>query len=295
MEERQAVPLNPYGAPSARVEDIERSPENQQFVPGGRRVPALNGAQWIVEGLRIYVRHPAAWTLMVLCTALITLFINLVPIIGIFAGIPIQMLLLGGLILALHRVASGERLQFSWLFAGFSTRPGALVLLSLVSFGIMAGAGLLTAIFLPAGRDYVLRGGSSIGPVLLVLLVGLLFAVLYVALMIYAVPLVVVSREPVGRALGTSFSASFRNTLPLTVYSLIVLGVFLVVIMVLGFAGGSAAVALMGRAFTGGGSFSQLVAAFGVMLLIGVVFYAVVVPPILASYYASFRDIFYSG
>ena len=116
---------NPYAAPKATVADAA-DPQQGNFVPGGRAVPAGNGWSWIAAGWELFKRQPGAWIGIVVVLFVIFLAAAFIPVIGSIAVMVLFPVFVGGLMLGCRALREGGRLEIGHLFAGFRGHIGTL-------------------------------------------------------------------------------------------------------------------------------------------------------------------------
>lgn len=263
-------PANPYRPPSAQVADIREEASDLQFAVPAAGVDAGRGASWIGEGWVLFKAAPLLWIVALLILFGIQVALGLIPVLGSIASILIGPVFMVGVLAFAHGIARGEEADLGQLFVGFKDRLGALVVVALLYFVL-----LLAVILVAVVAIVVLLGGSSLFNAadpeqvmmgmmagagglafLLVVLVAFAAMMLVAAAYWYAPGLVFFAGLGAGDAMKESFKACLRNWLPFLVYSILA---FLVLIL------GTVA------------------------LVIGLL---VALPVLMASYYASFRDLF---
>lgn len=256
---------DPYAAPKARVEDVQQV-RDTKFLPGGQAVAFGNGWQWIAQGWALFMRQPGTWILMCIAAGVLFIALSLVPFAGYLATSLLWPVIWAGFSIACRDLERGEELRFGHLFAGFRGHAGALIsigaffLVAMLAIFVIAAliagigvTGMFNAVVLGRQDAAFLNGGLALLLWLLIIL-GLSMPV-YMAGW-FAPALVVLHGLGVGDALKTSFRASLKNILPFLLYG-VVLFAFAIV----------ASIPLM---------LGWL--AFG--------------PVLIASVYASYRDIF---
>ena len=248
-----------------------------------RKLPAICGWQWIVEGLRLFRSNPALLTFLVFGYWLTLAFLNLVPILGVvLAPLCVPALSVGVMngCLALERQAQNG---FGLLFSGFRKNRNALLVLGAVylagSLGVFAGSalvdgGALLGIMMAGQQppEDILQSDQLMLAlqVTLILMVPLLMAFWFAPL------LAAWDDMPAAKALFFSFIACARNWRPFLVYGLGV--AFISAILpgiVLGIVGAVSAP-------------MQKMVAVAMSLPLLFVF----VPTLFASFYVSYRDVF---
>lgn len=262
---------NPYRPPSAPVADFRGTGPELGFAVPGATVDAGRGVSWIGEGWTLFKAAPAMWIVAMLLFVGVQFVANLLPIVGSLAAMLVGPLLLAGLLAFGHGIARGEPADLNALFIGFREKTGTLITVAVLYFLLFLG---LLVVF--AGGAVFLLGGAALfasgspdqlmnsllagGGLLSVLL---LFLVLFGVLMLlaaaywFAPGLVLYTDLEAWPAMKESFRACLSNWLPFLVYSLVGLLVLL------------------------GGMVAFVIGVFLLSL-----------PVLMASYYASFHDIF---
>lgn len=248
-----------------------------------RRLPAIRGWNWIVEGFRLFRANPALLTFLVFGYWLTLVFLNLIPLLGVvLAPLCVPALSVGVMngCRALEREATNG---FGLLFSGFQKNRNVLLVLGAIylagSLAVFAGSavvdgGALLGIMM-AGQpppDDLLESDQLMLAlqVTLILMVPLLMA-------FWFAPLLAAWEDmPAVKALFFSFIACARNWRPFVVYGLGV--AFISAILpgiVLGIVGAASAPLLR-----------MVAVAMSLPLLF------VFVPTLFASFYVSYRDVF---
>lgn len=263
--------LTPLGEPV--VEPPPRRPlaagsgtdDDDSFIPNGRGRPMGHGWRWIVEGWHIFTASPVLWIVTALLFIIISVVTAAVPVVGQLAGIVLTPVLTAGLMIGASEVAAGRPLSIGHLFAGFQQRVGSLVGLGLLStlFTVV----VVLIIFFAFGSAVMqLMMKASVDPAALTRSLGLLFTIAVVAALLllplgmayyFAPALIAIGGQGPLAAMRMSILACLRNSLPLLVYSLAL--IVLAILATLPFALG----------------------------------WIVLLPVLIASAYASYRDIFH--
>ncbi|MFO7581037.1 BPSS1780 family membrane protein [Guyparkeria sp.] len=226
-----------------------------------RKRPASSGARWIAGGWQLLKTRPGLVIGSVLLMYVLVFLVSMVPLIGMGAGYLIAPVLGGGVIMIFVRIAEilerseeeplarEQPIGFDLLFSQFRGeapwRPlvglgGVTILVNLLILLLLAG--YLTAALPEGGMNAlndpdlsdgerletllpVLTSASALGVWLGVVVVY----VLYLSAMLFAVPLVVLREYPLTAALAASFRAVWLNWLPMLVFGLIWLGLFMTI------------------------------------------------------------------
>lgn len=262
---------NPYRPPSAVVADVRDPAAAQVFATPGATVDAGRGAGWIGEGWALFKAAPALWIVAMLILFGLQFALGLIPLLGNLAAVLLGPLFMAGVLAFGHGVARDGQADLGALFIGFREKTGALVMVGVLYFLVFLGLVVvfLGAAFLMVGgasvfaatapeelMSSILSGGGLIGMLLLVLAffaLGVLLAAAYW----FAPGLVLYTDLGTWPAMKESFTACLRNWLPFLVYGILA---FLVLL--------------------------------GGMVIFFVGMFLLSLPVLMASYYASFRDIF---
>ncbi len=248
-----------------------------------RRLPAIRGWNWIVEGFRLFRTNPALLTFLVFGYWLTLVFLNLVPILGVvLAPLCVPALSVGVMngCRALERQAQNG---FGLLFSGFRKNRNVLLVLGAAyligSLAVFAGSamvdgGALLGIMMAGQQppDDLLQNDQLMLAlqVTLILMVPLLMA-------FWFAPLLAAWEDmPAMKALFFSFIACARNWRPFVVYGL---GVAFISAILPGIVLG-----------TVGALSAPLVRMVAVAMSLPLLF--VFVPTLFASFYVSYRDVF---
>lgn len=233
-----------------------------------RTVAAGRGWEWMVEGFRIFRKQPLTWITLVMVLVVIWLVSLIMPLIGPLVIHLVSPVFFAGLMLACRTTDEDGEPEFSQLFAAFKTHASPLITVggiylvgNIVAVGIVfgvAGGAALPALLGKAGTDIeTLR--TALRGLLLGMAVGMAVFIPILMAVWFAPPLIVFHNMPPVEAMKLSLAASWRNTMPLLVYG--------VATLVLG-----------------------LIASIPLML--GLI---VLLPVLVCSIYASYKDIFPVG
>lgn len=220
--------INPYQAPNSNVAPATSVPELVDFVPGGRRCDAGDGWQWLMDGFALFRKAPLIWIAMLIIWMLIAGALTLIPMATNLA----TPLATAGFMLGCRALDRGEELEIGHLFAGFQCNIMQLLLTALFTL-----AGVIVAM-IPLGILAVVVFGAAMAmglnnhaPELLVFVGIFVGAILFIGLLTpvimalyFAVPLVIFHNLTAIDAMKDSFRACWRNIWPLTVYSVVIIG-----------------------------------------------------------------------
>jgi hypothetical protein len=253
-----------------------------------RRLPAIRGWNWIVEGFRLFRANPALLTFLVFGYWLTLVFLNLVPLLGVvLAPLCVPALSIGimnGCRVVERESRSGASLfGFGLMFSGFRENRNVLLVLGAIylagSLAVFAGSavvdgGALLGVMMagkPPPEDLV-QGGQ----LMLALQFALLLMVPLLMAFWFAPMLAAWDGLSATKSLFFSFVACARNWRPFLVYGLGVLFISaLLPGIVLGFVGALSA---------------PLLEMAAVAMTLPLLF--VFLPTLFASFYVSYRDVF---
>jgi hypothetical protein len=229
---------NPFEAPHARVDDPGPRGGGALLDPP-RTVGAGRGFGWLGEGWELFREAPGIWIGIIVVWMLITMLINMIPVVNFFASL-ISTVLVGGLMIGCHSLAQGRGLTFGHLFEGFQRNFGALVLVGLFLLlgAVVAFGSALLSVLGTSGAALLLNQDTSAAPEpMLILLSVLMMLALLLPLMMafwFAPALVVLHDQPALRAMGLSFRGCLRNLLPFLAYGIGWLGLGILATIPLG-------------------------------------------------------------
>ena len=248
-----------------------------------RRLPAIRGWNWIVEGFRLFRTNPALLTFLVFGYWLTLVFLNLVPLIGVVLAPLCVPALSVGVMNGCRTLERGQGDGFSLLFSGFRGNRKALLVL---------GALYLAGSLLVFAASALVDGGALLGimmagqpppddllssdQLMLALQVTLVLMVPMLMAFWFAPMLSAWENLPAAKALFFSFMACLRNWRPFVAYGL---GVALISAILPGI--------LLGIV---GALSPALMRMVAVAMSLPLLF--VFVPSLFASFYVSYRDVF---
>lgn len=229
--------FNPYEQPQADV--VSHMPPTSLSVHAPVRVPFARGASWIAEAWTIFTRNGWLWIGGVLVLWVLQMAASMVPLLGSIVGVVLSPLIYAGAYMVAKKSDCGEEVRFEDFFAGFQTRAGMLAALGGVSLGMLV---VIMAIGFAVG--WALLGGDALSvfqemeqgnmapadagaqgiKVLLLVLIILALTIPYMALIWFAVPLLLFGEDmKLGQALGWSLVGSLKNILPMMLYGLLLM------------------------------------------------------------------------
>ena len=230
-----------------------------------RTVDAGNGWQWIVDGFGLFRKFPALWIALAVALAVIWLVSFAIPLLGPLLVNLLFPVLLAGLMLGCRAVDEGKELQFGYLFAGFQNNAAALVTIggvylvgSIVILGVvfLTGGGSMMATMMQKNPGDLQMAVGVVRSMTLALMVAAALSVPLMMLVWFAPLLVVFENMKPVDAMKASLSACLANWLAFLIYGLIMMVLWVIASIPLG---------------------------LGLIIL---------VPVLICSVYASFKDIF---
>lgn len=222
-----------------------------------RSVPISRGFAWFRQGWRGFANAPGLLIGVLFLWLIVALGLQFIPFIGALASIVISPALFGGYLLMCRSAIANEEPGLEQFFSGLTraeSRMQSIVLGSLLLLGY-AGVFVITGLFFvfmalavlgtipwqilnelqTAGspEDVVVTMGMLLVFMLTALVMSLLYTLLAVAFT-YASPLVVEIRTSSISALQLSVGACLRNILPLSVFGLVFIILFILALIPLG-------------------------------------------------------------
>jgi hypothetical protein len=199
-----------------------------------RKVPAAHGWMWIRHGYWLFKKSPLLWMVLTSIGVVGIFGISIIPVVGDPLSSLLFPPLLAGFMFGCHALASGEELELAHLFSGFQRFAQPLValgginlVLQLLILGVMMLTGGAAVV------DTMMSGKTGTeDPAVLVaafagagfaLILGLtLFTVLLMAMQFAPMLIIFRNMAPLP-AMRASLRAFMRNMLPLTVYGVLLL------------------------------------------------------------------------
>lgn len=216
---------------------LAREASSGGFTPAGRAVDGGRGLEWLKEGWQLFMRNPGIWIAIAIIMLVISVALNIIPLIGGLIAALIYPVFTAGLLLGCKSLSENGELRIDHLFAGFKEKTGNLMVIGALflvgSAAIMlivmmfVGGGAMTGAMMGDGAGL----GMAMGAFLISGLVGLALTV-PVAMAIWFAPALVVFRDvaPVD-AMKASFGACLKNMVPFLVYG-VVLFVLMIIAMI---------------------------------------------------------------
>lgn len=283
---------NPYASPKAdlRVEKVLSG----SWLAEPQKVAASRGWYWIKTATAMFFAAPWKWMGMLLITAVITLLVNFLPIVGPLVTAILGIVLGGGIMMAADDLAHGRVLLTKTVFKGFSHNRNQLIMVGVLYLAVFFIFGIIMAVVLGTSLLTVLFGGGNPEEVAIAmqskipLLIALVLIVAIVSIPLFmaywfATPLVAVSDQKAWKAYKLSLRACSKNWLAFLVY-----GLALMVIGILAFMAFSLLSGLFAYLLSADNAFF-IILPIGIMSLLGIPAMAITA----LSVYTGFKDIFY--
>jgi uncharacterized membrane protein len=229
-----------------------------------RVVGAGNGWEWIIGGFGLFRKAPLLWIALTVVLVIMWLVSFMIPVLGPLLFNLLSPVLFAGLMLGCRAVDRGDELKLAYLFAGFQNNAASLVTIggvylvgTIVVVGIVfvSAGGSLPTVMQKSPADLQMMAGALRDLVLALTIALAIYAPLL--MLIWFAPLLVVfeNLKPVD-AMKASFSACLANWLPFLIYGLVILVLWFVA---------------------------------SIPLFLGLI---VLLPVLICSVYASYKDIF---
>ena len=225
---------NPYQTPNA---ELETNDPGVVFNLGQPKSVAIGrGWSWIAEGFGFFKKSALHWILTTIVGFVIMMVMGLIPVIGQIGLMLTSYVWLGGLMLGCRAQDEGKPFELKYLFAGFSTGVGKLVLLSLV-IAIISVA----IMFMAMGSMYwsMISGDPAAGEAMMNDMAGFWLSFLIaMALMLpifmavwFAPSLIVLHDVSIIEAMKLSFIGCLKNVLPFIIYGIVALVLYFVAVI----------------------------------------------------------------
>jgi len=223
------MPTNPYAPPTAQVAD-ETLDQHGQYVPGGNRVPAGHGWDWIAEGWELFKSAPGMWIAIIVMFAVLYFVMAMIPLVGSLASFVLGPVFGAGIVIGCRAIEEGRELEFKHLFEGFSTRFGTLVAVGALYLAAWVGILLFAMLVTGVSVFALFAGGAGLeGAAMAAALTTLALVVLIVLALLmpvlmavwFAPALVVFHELGAVEAMKESFVGCLRNILPFLVYGIV--------------------------------------------------------------------------
>ena len=211
-----------------------------------RNVAADRGWQWIVEGFRMFRGQPLVWIMLVVVMLAIWFASVMIPLLGALVINLVSPVFFAGMMNACRTADQGEEPEVRQLFSAFKTHAAPLVTIGgIYLVGNIVAVGIMLGVAGGAALPALLGKGAADPAAVMAALRGLLlgFAIgmaVFIPLLmaIWFAPLLIVfeNMAPVA-AMKLSFAASRQNMMPFLVYGVagLVLSLAAMLPLMLGF------------------------------------------------------------
>ncbi len=211
-----------------------------------KSINAGQGATWFKCGWNLFKKDFGTWFIMFLILIGLSIVLSFIPFIGSVALMIISPALIGGFMYAASEMDKGNRIEIGFLFQGFRDKErmnkllilGGIYLLvqflfMFILFSLIGGTLMMTA-SQTGNIDPAAMLTSGMGVSMLLIFLVLLTIMLG---FIYATPLIMLDNESPIESIKASYSASFKNILPLLIFGLVylLLGIVAAIPIFLGF------------------------------------------------------------
>jgi hypothetical protein len=218
---------NPYQPPASHVADVlEDAVPDGAYIEGGRAVESGRGGSWIREGWGYFRRHAGMWIVLSFIFLMLLAGMSLVPVLGWLASTLLVPVFVAGLMTGCQSVARGGDLELAHLFAGFRRNTGQLMLVGLIGFALTIVAVIPMTVVMGVGVFAAGMSSASLPTVGLSLLLAMLVSLaLFVPISMatwFASALVMLQDQSAPRAIGESFRGCLKNVVPFLIYGLII-------------------------------------------------------------------------
>lgn len=282
-----APQANPYAAPQSELKT--RTGQDALGFTDPQKRPAGNGASWVMAGIALFLKRPFKWIGIFFVYMLVSILVQIVPIIGPLIQSLLNPVYGGGLMIGAKELEETDELPLECLFRGFKSGFGQLVLLGLIFLCALVVCVIISVVigFAAMGIDFsnlqnqMTHGTPPIIPFLIMFLLIIALTMPLIMVFWFAPALIAINEKPVFDAMGLSFKACMRNVLPFLVYSLVVLAVLIGVFMAVGLIA-----AIFGG--TSGSGVGMIIPAI-LFIFLGLS----IMPVVLLTIYTSYKDIFY--
>ena len=231
-----------------------------------RKLNALHGWKWLADGFSMFRRSPVIWIALLFIYLLIGMLLSSVKLIGPIVLNLLAPVFVAGFMIGCRALEKGEELEIAHLFAGFKHHTAQLITVG----GIYLAGAIVVVGIIFAGTDQSVLQAMVSGEKLsqeqaaavlndgfLLTMLGGMALMLPLIMAYWFAPVLVVFHELSGlQAMKQSFFACLRNLWPFFIYSLVA---------------------------------TILLVLAALPLFLGML---VMIPTMIASLYASYRDIF---
>lgn len=202
-------------------------------------IPASRGAVWIAQSWKLFAAAPLAWLGLCAGWIAITFALLIVPFVGGVVANFLQPVFFASFAIAAFRQSAGERIVMSDLFSGFKRNLKALVnlgaILLMAEIVVFAGMALLGLPLLGSGAGEPQLNLSEFADALegkeWILFLGTALLVMVKGAFWFAPQLIAFHGMGTAQAMRWSVYAAISNVGALVVYGLLVLTMFIAALM----------------------------------------------------------------
>jgi hypothetical protein len=242
----------------------EEYSENAELNP--LTVPASHGVSWLSDGFWHFKQNKLAWAgVMVICL-IIFVALSFIPFAGSIIVNILSPVILGSLLIGAHEQAKGGDFQIAHLLAGFLNKPGQLILVGviylvatllimMIAMAIVGGSMAMSGILESNSNPELFIHMMGPGMMLMMLPFWIIMTLMFMAYW-YAPVLVTLEGMSALSAMALSFRTCLKNWRAFTIYGMLAVILLIIAIIPLG---------------------------------LGL---PIVLPVLVASIYASYRDVF---
>ncbi|MCU7924694.1 MAG: hypothetical protein KZQ88_18550 [Candidatus Thiodiazotropha sp. (ex Dulcina madagascariensis)] len=224
---------DPYTTPEAElVQPLEDE------MDGPRGVPAGHGLAWVAKGWWHFKQAPIAWIAALIVWGVVSFIVSMVPLLGFIAANVLTPVMIAGLMIGCSEQDQGEEFSVNHLFAGFSNNAGQAMLVGLfyLLMIVLVGVSLMAFMFGSIGQIMSQETANPeamammlFSPTFIIgLIVGSLLFLPIIMAYLFAPALVALEELSAWEAMKLSFMGCLKNLMPLTVYSLVSVGLVVV-------------------------------------------------------------------
>lgn len=209
---------NPFRVPEARVADPGTAFDGM-FLLEGRKVPAGNGLTWISRGWEIFRATPGMWVLTTLVLMFCFLFFCFC-----FPTLILLPVFMGGLMVGCKAVDDGDELRIEHLFSCFSDHVGNLMIVGVIYVVCYFVIYMIHMVFSLASIPLGMSNNQELSFLLsmLGLLIMMALQLPLVMALWYAPALVVFHDVPPIDAMKASLMISIKNFWPFMLWGLVI-------------------------------------------------------------------------
>jgi ribosomal protein L32 len=222
---------DPYATPEAELEE-----HDDEEMVGPHGVSIGRGFSWVVSGWQLFKGAPMEWLIAVVLLFVMNFLVVMVPLVGPIVVILLGPTLFAGFMLGCREQEEDGVFTIGHLFAGFRQNTGQTFLVGFfyLLFSMLILAAMALFMYSSLG-DFISKGGDMemalsmvfSAPVLISAVGGVIAFFMLLMAYIFAPALVVLEDLSAWEAMKLSFVGCLKNLLPLTLYSILVIVLFL--------------------------------------------------------------------